>query len=300
MELSKISGFDTDNMDDKYLRLSDLVEGVPGSKAAYVLDSDARVSRTNSGFAKFFLKDVDANVISAFLFDVKDFVFSGLKLSQFKGKAVMIHFVPQVFNGRYSLIINGKLGIEEYKGEFDRKRFVGEIKYFAGTVIKLGKQVFGEDWELPAEYKICSFDSVGQGKTGAFIKMLEIAANTLVGYKTMLDGSDFGVLLKVFFAVAEAEYKVLGCRQDTEVLEDVSVFAVFESLSRKYREDEYFHIILDAIKGVCGYGGGRSLYSHLVLNAIECAKHSIDLVLSNNTLITGAVASVGDVELLKY
>lgn len=300
MEISKVDGFGTGNTDDGYLRLSDLTEGLPYTKIAYVLNSDARVSKTNSGFAKFFLKDVDANVVSAFLFDVKDFVFSGLKISQFKGKAVKVNFVPQVFNGRYSLVIDGELGIQEYTGEFDRKRFVGEIKYFADTIIKLGKLVYGEDWEIPPEYRISAFDSIGQGKSGAFLKMMEIAAGSLVTYRTMLGNGDFLVLLKVFFAVMEAEHKVLKCKQNTEIMEDVGIFSVFESLSRKYREDAHFHIILDAVKSVCGYGSGKSLYSHLVLNAIEQAGYNIDLVLTNNTLIVGAATKVGGVDLLKY
>ena len=79
MEISKVGGFNTDSVESGYLRFSDLVEGMAYSKIAYVLNSNAGISKTNSGFAKFFLKDVDANVLSAYLFDVKDFVFSGLK-----------------------------------------------------------------------------------------------------------------------------------------------------------------------------------------------------------------------------
>ena len=164
----------------------------------------------------------------------------------------------------------------------------------------MGKLVYGESWEIPPEYKISAFDSVGQGKAGAFLKMVEIAASSLTAYRTMLGDNDFVVLLKVFFAAIETKHKVLSCKQNTEVMENVSIFQVFESQSRKYREDAHFHIIIDAVKSICGYGSGNSLYSHLVLNAIEQAINSIDLVLINNTLIVGAATKVGGVDLLKY
>ena len=300
MEISKVGGFNTDSVESGYLRFSDLVEGMAYSKIAYVLNSNAGISKTNSGFAKFFLKDVDANVLSAYLFDVKDFVFSGLKISQFKGKAVRVNFVPQVFNGGYSLIIDGKTGIQEYTGEFDRKRFVGEIKYSTHTVMELGALVFGKEWELPPEYRAGIFVDIGHGRAGAFLKMAEIAADTLVAYNTVFNKDDFIVLLKVFFAVLETEYKVLTCKQNSELLEDVSIFSVFESLNKKYREDVHFNIILDAVKCVCGYGGGKSIYSHLVTGAVRQAKSGVDLVLVNNSLIVGAVAKTGGVDLLKY
>lgn len=296
MDLTKVDSLNS--KETEYLRIGDLTEGIIYERVALVTYAGAGLAKTNSGFAKFYLKDVDANVVSAFLFDVKDFAFAGIKLSQFKGKPVRIRFTPQVYNGHTSLLIDGSYGIKEWKGEFDRKKFVGAVTFNEVLINEFVQVSMGVDWMVPVEYKLLSSDSFAYGKVGAFVKCLEImvanlkAIQLLVGEKWLIG--------KLFTVAAETAFLCEKAKSDSEILADTKIFDVILRMVTKYREDEYYPLILDIVKAISEQDKPKHLLSHLLYNSFHHAVETLNLISVNNSLTIGASTEIGGALLLKY
>lgn len=298
MNLTLTDGFNSETTPD-YLRLSDLQEGVEYTKIAFVTDAGSGLSKANTGFAKFYLKDIDSNVVSAFLFDVQDYIFSGIKLAQFKGKAVKITFVLNYYNGKHNLVINGQKGIEEYTGEIDKSKFIGHLDYNVNNIVKVAKIVVDPNWEFPVEWTLTSFDNIGQGRVGAFAKVLELTFNSLLGYKSVMDPSDYEALMCSFIITMEAKFRIMKSEALT-IGAGKAIFDIFESMNNKYKEHKYFNIIHDCLTGICNYGGRTSMHAHLIFNSFNQAVENINLILINKALIVGSTTKVGGVDLSKF
>ena len=96
-------------------------------RIAYVYDVSLGVSKLEDGFVKFFLKDCNAAVTTAVMFNVEKFFESGMKASAFKGKPIRFKCMAQEFNGRLSLVIDGNYGVSIYDGPFEYERFIGKL-----------------------------------------------------------------------------------------------------------------------------------------------------------------------------
>lgn len=284
---------------DNYLRLSELVEGVVYERVALVTSTSAGLAKTNTGFVKFFLKDIDANVVVAFLFDVAQFTFAGLQLAAFKGKPVILRFVPQIYNGKISLIIDAEYGIKEWTGDFDRKQFIGEIKFNEKIINKFGQSVFGSDWELPIEYTTISIDSIAGGKSGGLCKVLELVILQLKGYQSLvLD--EWKLLCRSTLIAFDVLFSCERARQNAGVLEDVKIFDIILIAINKYREDPYYGVLLDVTRAISGEAPPKHLISHLIVDSVNQAKNSINLISTYNSMIVGATTDVGGALLSKF
>lgn len=297
MELIKVDNLNSTG--DNYLRISELTEGIVYEKVALVSSAGAGLARTNTGFAKFYLKDANACVCAAFLFDVENFAVSGLKLTQFRGCPVLVKFVAHEYNGSMSLVIDGKAGIRAWDGEFDRKKFVGEVEFDEKRIIDFGRRVISADFKLPPEWRLLSSFNIGSGKVGAFMKALEMTVASIESEQSLL-GDDWKLAGRIVFVVAHAIYSVELVKQTAGVLEDTKIFDFIMATHSKYREDEYYAVILDAVKAAVRLQPPKHLISHLVLKSFNQAIEVVNLVDRNNALIYGASTDVGGALLLKF
>lgn len=294
MELTRVSGLDEA---DNYLRVSELCENLNYTKVAYVMDTDVGVSKTESGYAKFYLKDANATVVTAFLFSVQDFANSGIKLSMMKGKPVLVTFVPQVYHGRVSLIIDGQQGIRVWDGEFEQSIFIGKVEYNEQLIVKSAQAVLA-DWEFPAEFRIFTDNRLGQGREGAYPRVIEMALRTLAGYTgSVPDGKG---LLRVFFALVDANFKLMRLKQKFDFLTDAKVFDVVNEICQKYHDDEFYPVVVDGVRALAGFGKPTHLYSILSLEVMRQAEHVLNLIIVNEGLVTGTSIETGGVVLSKY
>ena len=292
MELTKVSG-EADN----YLRVSELCENLNYTKVAYVMDTDIGVSKTESGYAKFYLKDANATVVTAFLFNVQDFANSGVKLSMMKGKPVLVTFIPQVYHGRASLLIDGEQGIRVWDGKFEQSIFIGKVDYNEQLIIKSAQSVLS-DWEFPAEFRVFTDNKLGQGREGAYPRVVEMALRTLAGYtRSVPDGKG---LLCVFFALVDAKFRLMKLRQTFDFLTDAKIFDVVNEISQKQHDSEYYPIIVDGVRALAGFGKPTHLYSLLSLEALKQAESALNLIVINEGLVTGTSLEIGGVVLSKY
>lgn len=286
--------------DDIFLDVSGLVDGLTYEKVALVVSANAGVARDSSGFARFYLKDINSNVVCARLFNVKDFSACGTVLAGFKNRPVKLRFLAQRFNGSMSLIVDGDYGIKVYEGEFDRSRFVGRYQfdsdYVEHTAVRFG---LPDNWKLPVEYKVASFQEIGQGRVGAFAKMVELCTRQLSGYPD-LDGVDGKELFQAFFVTVECYYRLLKVKEVYGVLNDVKAFEVISGINTMDYDKELKAIVLDSVRPLAEFGSPKHLYSHLINGAVSSAVANLGLVLCNNQLIIGATAKTGGVLLSKF
>lgn len=296
MEITKVTSLK--DKESQYLRVGELTEGMIYEKVALVSSAGAGMAKTNSGFAKFYLKDADACVVTAFLFDVKDFAFAGIKLSQFKGKPVLVRFTPQVYNGRVSLVIDGSVGIREWTGEFDRKKFVGTVMWDQVFIEEFVQECTGEAWAVPVEYTLLSSDTFAFGKVGAFAKCLEILARDLKGYLPLIGEKE--VVGKLFQVTAEVAFLCEKAKIGSEILTDTKVFDVILRMVNKYREDEHYAMILDVVKAISRQAEPKHLLSHVMTKGFRQAVEILNLIATNDSLIFGASTEIGGALLLKY
>jgi hypothetical protein len=291
---------DLSGSSDLYLDISKLVEGLTYEKVALVTSADASLTKANTGFAKFYLKDLNANVVTAYLFDVENFAFCGVKLSGFKNRPVILKFVVQHFNGGLSLVVDREYGIKVYDGEFDRGRFIGKYDIDEGMVKSMASRCFGSKWEFPVEYRVRAFSNIGQGRVGAFGKLVELSLHQLNGYLS-LSGVVEKDLLGVFFVATEFYFRILEAREVYGFLEGVKSLEIISSLNQyDYWDSEMKAIVIDTVMPLAGLGKPKHLYSHLIHNAVQMSADAMNLILANNRMIVGASSNIGGVLLSKY
>jgi hypothetical protein len=298
MNLEEMNGVNGENQAD-YLDITQLVEGKVYTKIALVTSATPGTTKQQSGFAKFYLKDVNSNIVCARLFDVKDFAFCGIKLSSFKNRPVRLKFVAQEFNGSLSLVIDGAFGIEAYNGAFDYSRFIGKMEYGDEEIVQTGKIIFGDDWSLNPEWGTASLDNIGQGRVGAFMKVFELAFATISGYYN-ISGIDSKCLAKVLFTTMETLFVTKRNSNVYGVLESTKNFDYLTSINAKWMGDSLRGVIMDASKAMAGISKPSHIYSHLVLSAINSAITNVNLILVNNSMVLGTSSYVGGVSLSKF
>lgn len=299
MEMRRKSGLTSCTPEIPYLDITELQEGLTYDRVALVTSADPGLTKQNSGFARFFLKDVNSNVVCARLFDVRDFATCGVQLTSFRNKPVKLKFIAQEFNGSMSLIIDGSEGISLWDGEFDTAKFVGRINYDLTNILAVGKSIFGDDWVPNPEWETASIDSIGQGRVGAFMRVFDMSLAKLMGF-TGISGVQTKDLMKTFYVAIEALFNAKKNINRYGVLEPVKSFDHLVFLNQKYNSDELRGVLLDTVKSIMGLGKPTHLYSHLVLRAINGSINDLELVLRNNAMVLGTSTIVGGVSLSKF
>ena len=297
--LTEMNSLSENVTETAYLDILNLAEYQEATALAYVQDVRVGITKFDSGFVTFYLRDVNANVITARLFDVADFMMSGVNANAFKGKAVKLTFICQIFNGTKQLVISGTSGIEVYSGEFDYSRFIGEIKCDTSILESVGKSCFGNDWNLLAEYKYFSCDSLGKGRVGAFIKIFDLALSSLSSY-TDFDNLDVKELYYTFFSSMQEYFYLLKNKKTYADISSLLIYDVMSKISSKYDGRDEKLLIIDTVRALSGFEKPLGLIPKLIYDAVTMAKKHVDLILVNNTLPIGTSVNVGGDSLLKY
>lgn len=299
--MQKVNSFEQKVKEDTipYLDGTTLVEGAIGTAIAYVSNATTGMAKTQSGFMTFYLKDVHANVITARLFDVKDFLLSGLSAIAYKHNPVIVHYVVQSYGGRKSLILDGSPAIELYRGEFDFKPFVGSFDVDSSILASYAQKVLpNEDIPL-SDYATASFDGIGEGRVGAYLKVCNMALAALCEFSD-IDGLDVSELLKLFLLASKYYYRILKIGTTYESMSDVKTFELLQEVGFTYKDTEFYMPLVEVVQVLAKQTKPKCIYSHLIDKAFSNAIWSLNLALANSTLPLGAKVPYGGVDLLKY
>lgn len=242
------------------LNIERLMVGAEVYCVAYVLSVELRMAKTEKGYAVFYLKDENANLIAARLFDVADYMDSGAVASAFEGRPACFRAKVQDFAGK-SLVIDGASGISGYTKEFDYGRFVGRVPFNLDIAERLHEEIF-DGRQLPVSlYGNYSVKFLAHGRTGAFAKLLEMTFTSVLSAGE-LQNIDLKVIAKVFFAVMEEYYNILRTYKDLGGLARMQLF-------RNYRDAELKHediamYVIDTLQAMFEKKQPQHLYAEVI------------------------------------
>lgn len=271
---------------------------------AYVQSCSVKSSKIGQSFVTFYLKDKNANIIAARLFGVSDE--SAQKAQAFARRPVQIKGEVQVFNGSYSILLDGDIGITIYTGDFDYSSFIGSFDVDLSSVAVTYEKFMGKPLDVSL-YKNLSVDFLGNGKVGAFAKIFDIAFTNLLTYIDVqgVDGKD---LITTYFLVMQEYYLILVKYNKFGSLERLFLFKEYNSI---HCDENYLYVVIDTLKSICENTKPLHLYAHLISMAVIQANKNLQLISANTSLVAGANMQVhmtdllggnvsGGVELLKY
>lgn len=294
----------TKKEDAALLDISCISDGQILTCIAYVQSCNVKMSKVNKPFINFYLKDKNANMIIARMFDVSKESLDIVQL--FNRRPVILRAEVQVFGGSYSLIIDETSGISAYNEEFDYSSFVGKYSVDLSTAAMVYKKVMGAD--MPVEmYTQLSVDFLGMGKVGAFAKIYELALTNIL-FLDGINNVNADEVAKVFFITMHHYYLILSRYNTFGPLERLKLTDEYGTV---HCDDDYRFIVIDALKSICENTKPMHLFAHLIKHAVMWASKTLQLVEANNSLVPGAStqvyftdllggSSAGGVELLKY
>lgn len=285
------------------LDVSCLAEGQNIECLAYVQSCNVKSNRLGQPFVTFYLKDRNAIVIAARLFDAGE----NAKFAQaFARHPVHLFAQVQIYNGSYSLIINGDSGISIYNGTFDYTRFIGQYEVDLSGAENIYTQVMGE--AMPSElYVNLSVDFLGSGKVGAFAKIYDMALAS-ISFIDNVPGINMTELYKVFFCVMHKYFLILERYNKIGPLERLKLYEEYSTVHFDANLDLQ---IVDTLRGLVENTKPLHLYSHIINGAVNQANKTLQLIENNSVLVPGTKMSlfltdlfgeraIGGVDLFKY
>lgn len=284
------------NTENEYLDITELVEGVHYEKLCYVTNSTSGVTKLDKGYFTFFVKDKNANVIRAQLFDVKDFIESGFMAKFFINKPVKLNFLSQMYNGQWSLIIKE---ISLWEGDFDYQAFRGSVVCDATRLKSVAGKVVGENYLIPAEYSTVSLPTICAGRCGGYIKLMDSVLTELYNYKN-LPSVDISCLLEAFFYTMDVYYDYLLKLNKFSIIPSSELFDLLKVLDSKIAKNPHRLEISEACRSIVGLVSPQHLYAHLICTSVKKYEEMFNLVYTNATLTKGSLVEVGGVALLRY
>lgn len=283
-----------------YLDMRKIPELKPVTRLAYVHDVNVGTTKYDSGFVKFYLKDCNADVVTAILFDVENFMMSGINAAAFKHKAVEFKCVAQEFRGRLSLVIDSRDGIKVYNGPFEYEKFIGRVDYSL-TMLESACCECGEwDGIDTNEWLRCSIDELGRGRTGAFGRLVELAYSSIAPVVNSLNKKESDEMLSAFVVTSDYYFRYLRQKQNTDVIGTLGIYKFLSQVSQRYSESDSKLVFLDCLSAVAGSDKPKHLYAHLIKNAFDNARLTMQMQLQFTSMPLGTKAYVGGVELSKY
>lgn len=300
MVLTAMNDFNDTTSFKDYLDVSSLAEGVRYTKLAYVQSTNVGIQKNNGGFVSFYLKDCNGCRITARLFNVEDFMISGIKASAFAHCPVKLTFVPQIFAGSMSLVIDSKIGIERYGGEFDYGRFIGKIDVPYEDISNVARAAGLEDWSVPIDWKTRSIDSICSGKAGGFAalvygSMCSVSANASAA------GLGVSETMRIYFAAIQLFFDYLIDKSKNPVLTELINPNVLSRVKLLVAENsEEYLPTYDTTRALCGLGKPLGIEAHLIKRSVDLAMFIVNAKDSLSLIPSGTKAYVGGVDLLKY
>ena len=287
--------------EELYLNMKTIPEYTVVKRVAYVQDVKLSTTKFDVGFATFILKDVNSNLVAARLFDLKDFMFSGIHAAELKHKPVIFTCTAQEYNGQISLVIDGTEGISVYDGEFDAVRFIGKVDANLKPMIDLTTRVIETmPVTIPVtQWETSTFDSLCSGKAGGYAKFAEIIYNAIVPYLTADYEED---LLKCYLVTMEYYYNFLSAKEKAEQIGQITAYEQLNAITVRYADDNMKNLYLDCFGALVGVHKPMHLFSHILHSAATYARSTLGLFTKFDTIPFGSKIQLGagGVELSKY
>ena len=293
MDLSEIS---STNKAVRNLNAKVFVEGQTLQALALVVGVSSGLTKKEEGFYTFMVKDEEAHIFPARLFNVANFIENGLIASALKNKPVEIIFVPQIFNGSWSLIVKD---IQLFDGIFDYESFLGKIRTDSTFVDSKYNVAFPNEVTDP-EYGVVSFLEICGGKCGGFLRLMSNCAHDLENIVNSLDYTKQEIY-QVFFCTFECYYALLKYKEQFHIVNPTDLFGVLNKIDVKTKDLPVHLQIMDSCRAILGFGKPSDILSHIIYNYIETEHKALDLIETYSIMARGSSKQLdSDKVLIRY
>lgn len=292
-----LNGDYVDSVGGRELNVKTFAEGCIMTAVCLVTKAYAGLTKQESGFFTFYVKDVNANVFPARLFNVNDFIKKGYIAKSFENKPVTIKFTPQIFKGSWSLLVED---IVPYSGDFDYESFRGKVSTDSSILDNKYYLVNPDGAGYNPEYKTVAFNSICGGKCGGFFKLITSVAKNLENYSNNIPGVTSKELYTVFFYTVEVLYTKYKLMEEFEILNQTDLFNALLRVESKCVGDSMHSVIMDSCRAIIGFGTPQHLIAHLIYNQIQQECYSLELIEKNNALAKGFSTTVRNGVLVNY
>lgn len=296
MGLTKMDSFGSEQPKVDYLDTTKLADGIRYRKVCLVVGNGAGISTLEKGFFKFYVKDVNSNIVRAMQFNIAEYIDSGFTALAFKNKPVEIDFIAQVYNGSWSLILKE---ITEWTDEFDYSIFRGSVACDSAWLKKLATGVFGSDETVTMDYSTSSLYSICGGRCGGYLKLVDSAARSLLNYKDM-PTVNLNELLASYFYAMEVYFLYLKKKNEFQIIDQSLVYDMLGVMGQKVADSPFRFQILDACRSLLDNTKPQHLYAHLIYSTVKATEESFSLIHKNAGMPLGASSSIVGGELIRY
>ena len=270
----------SDTMD---LDINTLEDGKEYEKICYLLNYKAGLTKQDKGFYTFYVKDKNANVIAARMFDPKDYVDAGFTAMLMRSKAVKINFVAQIWNGSWSLVVSD---IRLWTGEFNYEGYIGKAEYTVDALEAIYGSLFSQ--ALNPEYYSEFFPDLCDGRIGGFISVLEKSFTQLYSFK--VESLNVKDLHRCFFVAMDAYFNFLRLKKSYGIVPSQKVFEIVNSIHFQYPESPYLNEITDTVLALTGLAKPQHIYSHLICEVVNQTRELLTLIYKNQAMPNGSTA----------
>lgn len=270
----------------------------------YVTGNRAGTTVYNKGFFTFFVKDVNGNVYPAYVWEPKDFLQDGAVVSQLKNVCVLLSFTAQIYNGSWSLHLEGstiRICTPEVIREYGLKI---DLAKFRGTVPCQGKEELEEVYrqytesELPDVFFRSSFQTICQGRVGGYARLVAAAFHSMKATYEGLQGFNFDGLSETFVIVIQAYAAYL--RAAESVVTAGRLADVVIGIRQTYRGSQVVEQAIETLFALIGTDKPRHLFAHIIVAELRGKAELLELVYQNNTIPCSMSAQIGGLTLTNY
>lgn len=276
-----------------YLNLTDLKVGETYTRLCYVMNVKAGISVLGNGYYTFYLKDMNANVIPARLFNVDGFTGSGLDAISFRGKPAMVTFETQVFNNNLSLVITG---IKMHNGAFDYSIFLGKIESKEDLVKKIFEK-YEVPYEIPTTFKTMSIQELYSGRTGGMMRLFVSTVRASLNYADLVNFKDLLVVIQESF-LFYAQY--LAEKSKVSLIDAKTVYSLLHTVFMRNAMSDNLSAIIDACYALADEGDPKHYYSVMIKRLVTTELENADMAMKVRTMPAGMPISINNKIVLNY
>jgi len=278
-----------------YLNVSELEEGREYRKIAYVANATTGWQKNDHGFITFYLKDVNGDAVTARLFNVADFMLSGVKSSAMRHHFVEIKFQSQIFKGNVNLVLETVKLVElQNQGEL-LPRFIGTVDVDTTTLDKIYDNLHKP---LPSKFKGVSLERIANGRVGGYVKMMDMALSGILG-ATDLPGINADELFFVFLQTANYYFDLLEHRQELSEVDDFEDYKILTRIDMELQDSDSRFIVIDTVRALASNQEPGTLPSFIVAHAIKVAMFTLNTSYRMKNTPFGVKVNLGGSSLLK-
>ena len=270
----------------------------------YVTGNRAGTTVYNKGYFTFFVKDVNGNVYPAHVWEPKDFRQDGAVVSQLKNVCVLMSFTAQIYNGSWSLHLEGSTirictpeVIQEYGLKIDLAKFRGTVPCPEKKELEEVYRRYTES-DLPDIFFHSSFQTICQGRVGGYARLAVAVFHSMKAPYEGLQGFDFDGLSETFVIVLQAYAAYLRAAESAATagrLADVLI-----GVRQTYRESKVAEQAIETLLALVGADKPRHLFAHIIVTELQGKAELLDLVYRNNTIPCSMSAQIGGLTLANY